>query len=1024
MIELPEPYIDQPGRHPDEVHREARSLRLQPQIFRDREFVEGLTIDGPTSKDLDDAIGKIEVLEDGGFRVQVHIADVASLVTPETLVFREALARVYTRYYGNYNDPMIPRMLSENQLSLLPGQMRPTITITVEVGPNLEIRTNKTHIERTCLGSDQKMHYAEAAAAIQNPGHKHHEKIAQAHILAERLIYKRRLKGALLVYDLKQGLASTEEGKIVAIKKEERHPSHLVIQELMILANKALSLYMIEKEIPCLFRNHTVRAITPERDSLLSLYETALTDGSQLERLRQQVALYFNRATYGPTLEGHYALNEPAYLHGTSPIRRIADLLTHQNLVAYLAGEPLPHTMEDLERAGAFINEAHDQILERKTVRIAQIKDEQRRDAEHNQHMIQGLTESEFRKVLTSCATSSGPPSEIVMEELERRWDADLFLKEKDYLIVLAVPSPGNEHWMEFRGRAMKILQQKPHLAVSILNMAPPRLDNWEDSTMEINRKKAPGGICFRATPKVNSKRITTPKYARKGRNNRESKRNAALYFWECYAKGTVIDYAEVKGIEPDDLIDDSDGIEETQITPEIEARLAGNPIGEINDFCAQHRLPNPRFEFQQIGEGQETQHSCTLFLELDGDGERPIPFKTPPILGKQKDAKALAAAIALHWMDTDIGFIFMPRETLKDQENHIGQLQMLCEKRRIPSPKYEEIETPEDYTFAIKGTLVYEGETIEKTGLTKGKKKTAQQDAARQLLEELQKRLTRIKIDELSTGPTMTSKPGDTPIGMLNNLCQKQGEKKPLYSIKTISEDEVTATASMEIAEECFEAESDVMANEKHAKHHAAYLVLQKILAAHPHLITNEIPSPPGAQAEQEPVKSDILESYLLMTETRQELDLLCLEQGWPSPEYKFTTKSGKQGRIISQCQCIIRPPDQKEISFKGGGGNNELAQKRAIAYMLQYLRPAYRGAPIFLRKIQLFCQSKGITPPQFRYSERKTADPDRAPSTNCDASITIEGQKMSAFGFSRIAGEAQDTACKWLLKRINNTN
>ena len=74
---------------------EAAALTL-PDTLWQRSQVQGLTIDGPTSKDLDDAI-HIEPIPTGAIS-SIHIADVSELVTVGSTLDKVALARTRTRY--------------------------------------------------------------------------------------------------------------------------------------------------------------------------------------------------------------------------------------------------------------------------------------------------------------------------------------------------------------------------------------------------------------------------------------------------------------------------------------------------------------------------------------------------------------------------------------------------------------------------------------------------------------------------------------------------------------------------------------------------------------------------------------------------------------------------------------------------------------------------------------------------------------------------------------------------------------
>jgi ribonuclease R len=110
-------------RFPLQATALAHALTLQPELWQ-RPQVEGITIDGPDSRDLDDAIW-IEPTATGAI-LSVHIADVSELVAIGSILDKVAIARTTTQYFKNGNAPMLPRPLSEDKLSLLKFQNRPT----------------------------------------------------------------------------------------------------------------------------------------------------------------------------------------------------------------------------------------------------------------------------------------------------------------------------------------------------------------------------------------------------------------------------------------------------------------------------------------------------------------------------------------------------------------------------------------------------------------------------------------------------------------------------------------------------------------------------------------------------------------------------------------------------------------------------------------------------------------------------------------------------------------------------------
>jgi ribonuclease R len=82
-------------RFPPQSIAQAKAVTFADKLWQ-RPQVEGITIDGPTSRDLDDAIWIESTLTDA--IILVHIADVAEFVTLGTLLDKVAIARTATRY--------------------------------------------------------------------------------------------------------------------------------------------------------------------------------------------------------------------------------------------------------------------------------------------------------------------------------------------------------------------------------------------------------------------------------------------------------------------------------------------------------------------------------------------------------------------------------------------------------------------------------------------------------------------------------------------------------------------------------------------------------------------------------------------------------------------------------------------------------------------------------------------------------------------------------------------------------------
>lgn len=465
-----------------EASRIAQDTAREPE---ERVTVQGITIDGPYSKDLDDAFW-LEHQPQGGYRLHISIADVGSLITPNMTpaLDKEAFQRSFTRYYAERNVPMLPRELSEGQLSLLPEQLRPTITISIPFDERLRI--GELEIQRTSLRSERRFDYAEVDAEIEHPRTTFAPMLQNAYHIAWRLLQARRVKGALAFYDLHAGWATTEEGTLIRLPEGQRHKAQIIIQEWMILTNQSLALYFAERGLPALYRNHAAKAIAPERATLLEMITTAVTHAEQarIERVRTTVNLAMERARYAPHVSGHFGLNLPAYLHMTSPLRRYPDLVNQRILHAVFNEEPPPYTSSDLATIAAHINGEEDKIREARKahflaeylepIRKTMTQGEQAEEASSRPFV--NLDARTFHSALKMAAQEHAL-SPGIEQEIYHRLDEQQLSVHDIFTLVFRFQNIGEE-WDRITRASLQWLERYPYHAVSIYLMGQ-QLHGW-----------------------------------------------------------------------------------------------------------------------------------------------------------------------------------------------------------------------------------------------------------------------------------------------------------------------------------------------------------------------------------------------------------------------------------------------------------------------------------------------------------------------------------------------------------------
>ncbi|MGG1399805.1 ribonuclease R [Bacillus salipaludis] len=392
---FPEDVLQQANETPDTIDESELENR------RDLRNETIVTIDGADAKDLDDAV-TVTKLENGNYKLGVHIADVSYYVKEGSPIDVEAADRATSVYLVDRVIPMIPHRLSNGICSLNPKVDRLVLSCNMEITSEGQVVDHE--IFQSVIKTTERMTYYDVNRILidkDEETRKRYETLVPMFELMEELagiLRDKRMKRGAIDFDFKESkVLVDEEGNPTDVVLRERSVAERLIEEFMLAANETVAEHFHWMEVPFIYRIHE----DPKEDKLRKFFEfitnfgyivkgtanevhpRALQEiieevqGKPEEMVVSTVMLRsMQQAKYDPESLGHFGLSTEFYTHFTSPIRRYPDTIVHRLIRTYLIEGKLDEATREKWNAQLPEIAAHSSRMERRAVDAERETDE------------------------------------------------------------------------------------------------------------------------------------------------------------------------------------------------------------------------------------------------------------------------------------------------------------------------------------------------------------------------------------------------------------------------------------------------------------------------------------------------------------------------------------------------------------------------------------------------------------------------------------------------------------------------
>lgn len=318
----------------DQSLHEAHSLEIDISNREDLSHLTTYTIDSEETKEIDDAIS-FDRFGDN-YLVGVHITDLASYVSKDSALDKEASEKISTVYLETGEIPMFPAQICHDKLSLLKGEQRPTVSALFTFSPTLELLEKRITLAK--LAVKNKISYQEVDKLIRKSKGNDDNDFIILKSLTNQLRSKRFEAGAIEI-NRPEIEIRVIDNEIKLRATNQRSISRRIVSEMMILMNSTIAEFSAKNDIPFIYRIQEM----PNED-----YKHYLQPNYYDPIMNDKLIRMIRPSNFSSQPSKHYGLGVDFYSQVTSPLRRYFDLLIQRQIVTFLKNEKPLYNIEEL----------------------------------------------------------------------------------------------------------------------------------------------------------------------------------------------------------------------------------------------------------------------------------------------------------------------------------------------------------------------------------------------------------------------------------------------------------------------------------------------------------------------------------------------------------------------------------------------------------------------------------------------------------------------------------------------------